>query len=64
MVQWLRIHLLMQGSSAPRVASSIPGQETKIPHGTGQLSLHATARESRRTRQKIWRVVNKTNATK
>ena len=45
MVQWLRIHFLMQGSNAPRDASSIPGQETKIPHGTGQLSLHATARE-------------------
>ena len=34
-VQWLRIHLLMQGTV------SIPGRGTKIPHASGQLSLHA-----------------------
>ena len=28
-----------------RDEGSIPGQETKIPHATGQLSLHATATE-------------------
>ena len=27
---------------------SIPGQGTKIPHATGQLSLHATTTETRR----------------
>ena len=44
-VQWLRIHLLMQGSNAARDVSSNPGQGTKIPLGAGQLSLHATTRE-------------------
>ena len=28
-----------------RDEGSIPGQGTKIPHATGQLSLHATATE-------------------
>ena len=40
-VQWLRIHLAMQGDDA----GSIPGQGTKISHAAGQLSLRATARE-------------------
>ena len=29
-------------------AGSIPGQGTKIPHATGQLSLHAKTRQSTR----------------
>ena len=38
-VQWLRIHLVMQGTV------SIPGRGTKIPHASGQLSLHALESE-------------------
>ena len=34
-VQWLRVHLLMQGTV------SIPGRGTKIPQASGQLSLRA-----------------------
>ena len=36
MVQWLRICLPMQGD-----IGSIPGQGTKIPQASGQLSPHA-----------------------
>ena len=40
-VQWLRI-----GLPRCRKLGSIPGQETKIPHATGQLSLHTTTTEA------------------
>ena len=43
MVQWLRIHLPMKGTG------SIPGQGTRIPHATGQLSLPATTTEPSRS---------------
>ena len=33
------------GKTLPSNAGSIPGQGTKIPHATGQLSPHATATE-------------------
>ena len=40
--QWLRICLAMQGMDG----SSIPSWGTKIPHATGQLSLHAAPTEA------------------
>ena len=39
MVQWLGI-----SPSSAEDTGSIPGQKTKIPHPTGQLSLRATTR--------------------
>ena len=41
-VQWLRIHLPMQGDT-----DSILGQACKILHAKGQLSPRATTREDR-----------------
>ena len=40
-VQWLRIHLPQCRKLGPT-----PSQETKIPHVTGQLRLHATTPET------------------
>ena len=39
-VEWLGIHLAMQGSTG-----SIPGQGTEIPHISGQLSPAAVTTE-------------------
>ena len=40
MVQWLRIHASSAGD-----ASSIPGEGTKIPRASGQLSPHSETTE-------------------
>ena len=50
MVQWLRIHLSKQGTQVP-----IPGQATKIPHASGQLSLHPNYHACLRTRESVLR---------
>ena len=47
-VQWLRLSASIAGG-----IGLIPGQETEIPHATGQLSPSTTTRESVMMQQKI-----------